>query len=140
MIGFALGCFAAVWSQKSATLLGIAAPLMALAVPLVDVMLVVARRVLRQKPIFNADRLHIHHGLLDRGLTPNRVLFVLYGIACLGAVLALLSTVLNAHAGLVLLLFCGLACVGIKHLGYTEFNTASRMAFREHSGKCCDLK
>jgi UDP-GlcNAc:undecaprenyl-phosphate GlcNAc-1-phosphate transferase len=131
MIGFALGCFAAVWSQKSATVFGITAPLMALAVPLVDVGLVVFRRFLLQKPIFNADRLHIHHGLLKRGLTPRRVLLVLYGTACIGAVLALLSTVRNsAHAGFLLLLFCGLACVGIKYLGYLEFNTASRMAFR----------
>jgi UDP-GlcNAc:undecaprenyl-phosphate GlcNAc-1-phosphate transferase len=131
MIGFALGCFAAVWSEKSATLLGITAPLMALAVPLVDVVLVVARRFLRQKPIFNADRLHIHHRLLERGLTPRRVVFVLYGTACLGTALALLSTVLSkAHAGFVFLLFCGLACVGIKYLGYLEFHAASRIAFR----------
>jgi UDP-GlcNAc:undecaprenyl-phosphate/decaprenyl-phosphate GlcNAc-1-phosphate transferase len=100
MIGFALGCFAAVWSEKSATLLGIAAPLMALAVPLVDVVLVVVRRFLRRKPIFSADRLHIHHRLLERGLTPRRVVLVLYGTACIGAVLALLSTVLNnAYVG-----------------------------------------
>ena len=131
MIGFCLGCFAAVWSEKSATVLGIMAPLMALAVPLVDVVLVVARRFLREKPIFNADRLHVHHRLLERGLTPRRVVFVLYGAACTGAVLALLATVLNtAHACLVLLLFCGLAFAGIKQLGYLEFNTASRIAFR----------
>ena len=35
-IGFLLGCFGAIWSQKSATLLGMTAPLMALAVPLLD--------------------------------------------------------------------------------------------------------
>jgi UDP-GlcNAc:undecaprenyl-phosphate/decaprenyl-phosphate GlcNAc-1-phosphate transferase len=131
MIGFALGCFAAVWSEKSATLLGITAPLMALAVPLVDVVLVVTRRFLRQKPIFNADRLHIHHRLLERGLTPGRVVLVLYGTACIGTALALLSTVLSkAHAGFVFLLFCGLACAGINRLGYLEFHTASRIAFR----------
>ena len=131
MIGFALGCFAAVWSQKSATLFGITAPLMALAVPLVDVVLVVMRRFLRQKPIFSADRLHIHHRLLECGLTPRRAVFVLYGVTCIGAVMALLSTFLNnVHAGVVLLCFCGLACVGIKRLGYLEFDAVRRIAFR----------
>jgi hypothetical protein len=120
-----------VWSQKSATLLGITAPLMAFAVPLADVLLVMARRFLRQKPLFNADRLHIHHRLLERGLTPRRVVLVLYGVAGIGAFLALLSTILNdRYAGFALLLFCGLACVGVKSLGYLEFRTAGRIAFR----------
>ena len=43
-LGFLLGCFGAVWAEKSATLLGLTAPLMVLAVPLLDVSLAVVRR------------------------------------------------------------------------------------------------
>lgn len=131
LIGFLLGCFSAVWSQKSATLLGIAAPLMAFAVPLADVLLVVARRFLRQKPLFNADRLHIHHRLLERGLTPRRAVLVLYGVAGIGAALSLVSTVRNDwYAGLAFLLFCGLTFAGIRSLRYLEFETATHIALR----------
>ena len=35
-IGFLLGCYAVVWSQKAATILGMTAPLMALSIPLLD--------------------------------------------------------------------------------------------------------
>jgi len=130
-IGFLLGCFAIVWSQKSVTLLGVTAPLMAFSVPLFDVALVVARRFLRQKSIFAADRLHLHHRLLERGLSPRGVVWVLYATACVGAALALLSTALNnIFAGFALLAFCGAACFAIKYLGYLEFDTASRIAFR----------
>ena len=70
-LGFLLGCFGAVWAEKSTTLLGLTAPLMVLAVPLLDVGLAVVRRFLRGQPIFAADDDQIHHKLLSRGLTPG---------------------------------------------------------------------
>ncbi len=69
-LGFLLACCGAVWSEKSTTLLGMTAPLLVLAVPLLDVCLAVARRLVRGQPIFGADRAHIHHKLLSKGLTP----------------------------------------------------------------------
>jgi UDP-GlcNAc:undecaprenyl-phosphate GlcNAc-1-phosphate transferase len=130
-VGFLLGCFGILWTQKSATLLGLTAPLLALAVPLMDVTLAVVRRFLRSKPIFGADRLHIHHRLLDRGLTPRRAVLVLYGAGGLAAGLSLLSTMLHdEYAGLILVLFCGAAWLGVQHLGYAEINTAGRMVLQ----------
>ena len=55
-IGFVLGCFGLVWSQQAHTVVGLAAPLMALALPLTDVGLAIGRRFLRNVPIFQADR------------------------------------------------------------------------------------
>src|SRR5437762_8292518 len=63
-IGFLLGCFGVIWSQKSATILGMTAPLMALGIPILDTCLSVVRRFLRHQPIFGGDRDHIHHRLL----------------------------------------------------------------------------
>src|SRR5207248_2457378 len=60
-IGFVLGCFGAIWSQKSATLLGMTAPVMALSVPLLDTGIAVVRRFIRRQPIFSPDRNHVHH-------------------------------------------------------------------------------
>ena len=72
MLGFLLGCYSILWSEKSATILGMTAPLIALAIPLLDTSIAIARRFLRRKPIFGADRSHIHHRLLARGFTPRR--------------------------------------------------------------------
>jgi UDP-GlcNAc:undecaprenyl-phosphate GlcNAc-1-phosphate transferase len=55
-VGFLLGCFGVIWSQKSATLLGMTAPFVALAIPLLDTALAIARRFLRGQPLFGADR------------------------------------------------------------------------------------
>ena len=81
LIGFLLGCFGVIWSQKSATFLGMTAPLMTLAIPLLDVCLSVVRRYMRHEPLFKADRGHIHHRLLDRGFTPRRVAWSSTGYA-----------------------------------------------------------
>jgi UDP-N-acetylmuramyl pentapeptide phosphotransferase/UDP-N-acetylglucosamine-1-phosphate transferase len=71
LVGLLLGCYAALWSQKSATMLGMAAPLMALAIPLLETSLSILRRALRNRPVFGADAGHIHHKLLEQGLTPE---------------------------------------------------------------------
>ncbi len=127
-LGFLLGAYGIIWSQKSATVLGITAPLMALSLPLLETAISIARRFLRGQPIFGADRGHIHHRLLDRGLTPRRVALLLYGVCGLAACASLLvSTAANQFAGLVLILFCAAVWLGIHQLGYSEFHEARRL-------------
>lgn len=127
-IGFVLGCYSILWSQKSATLLGMTAPLMILAVPLLDTCLSMLRRFLSLQPIFGADRGHIHHRLLDRGLTPRRVTLIIYGVCGLAAAFSLLQSVANQHfGGVIIVLFCVVTWIGVQHLGYVEFGVAGRM-------------
>lgn len=129
LIGFLLGCFGIIWSQKSVTLLGITAPLMALSLPLLDVGLCIVRRWLRNQPIFSADRGHIHHRLLDRGLSPRQAVFILYAICGLAATLALAQSLVNNLyvAALVVLVFLVLSWMGVHSLNYVEFMLARRL-------------
>ncbi|MDQ2711842.1 MAG: undecaprenyl/decaprenyl-phosphate alpha-N-acetylglucosaminyl 1-phosphate transferase [Acidobacteriota bacterium] len=127
-IGFILGCFGVIWSQKSATLLGMVAPAMALALPLLDVGLSIGRRFLRNQPIFQPDRGHIHHRLLALGFEPRGAAIVLYVACGLAAALSLLQSSLSYHVGgLIIILFCAFTWLGIKRLGYIEFSTARRV-------------
>src|SRR5262249_34576138 len=108
-IGFLLGCFGAIWSQKATTLMGMTAPLMALAVPLLDTVLAVGRRVLRHQPLFGGDRNHIHHRLLDRGFSPRDVAFALFGVGALSAAFALFQTMTHSRYGGIVVVGFGLA-------------------------------
>ena len=129
MLGFLLGCFAVLWAEKSATILGMTAPLIALAVPLLDTGLAIARRTLRRQPIFGADRSHIHHRLLARGLKPRRAALMLYLAAGIASALSLLLGRLRGEwDGIIILLFAACAIAGIEHLGYAEFKTARELA------------
>ena len=129
LIGFLLGCYAAIWSNKSATLLGMTAPLMALSIPLLDVALAIVRRFLRHQPIFRADRGHIHHRLLDRGFTPRRVVLVLYGLCGLAAAFSLLQGVVHSFSLALVVLFGLFVLLGVQYLGYAEFDLAGRLLF-----------
>ena len=128
-LGFLLGCYGVIWSEKSATLLGMTAPLLALFVPLMDVALVVVRRFLRQQPLFKADRTHIHHRLLERGFTPRRAALCLYAAGVAGTICSI-AVMQGQFSGIVVLLFSVFVVIGIWSLGYAEFEMALRM-FRE---------
>jgi UDP-GlcNAc:undecaprenyl-phosphate/decaprenyl-phosphate GlcNAc-1-phosphate transferase len=136
LIGYLLGCYGVLWSQKSATLLGMTAPLMSLAIPLLDTGLSIFRRYLRKQPIFGGDRGHIHHRLLERGFSVRRTALLMYGICALAAAFSLLqNAAANQFGGVIVVLFCGAAWIGIQHLGYAEFGIAKRFfiggAFRK---------
>jgi UDP-GlcNAc:undecaprenyl-phosphate GlcNAc-1-phosphate transferase len=53
-------------------------PLFVLAVPFVDVMLAIARRMRRRKPITHADKEHLHHRLMDIGHSHRQAVILLY--------------------------------------------------------------
>jgi UDP-GlcNAc:undecaprenyl-phosphate/decaprenyl-phosphate GlcNAc-1-phosphate transferase len=76
-------------TTKSSTAIAILAPIIALGVPIIDTLLAMLRRALARQSIFAADRGHIHHRLLDLGITHRRVVLILYMSSILLAVAAL---------------------------------------------------
>jgi UDP-GlcNAc:undecaprenyl-phosphate GlcNAc-1-phosphate transferase len=130
LIGFLLGSCAVLWSEKAVTILGMTAPLMGLAVPLLDTVISVVRRYLRSKPLFTADYGHIHHRLLARGFSPRRVVFIIYGVAAIGASLSILESTYHQRYGVAVAIAFVLAVVtGIRYLNYAEFEKARRVLF-----------
>ncbi|MBV9083248.1 MAG: undecaprenyl/decaprenyl-phosphate alpha-N-acetylglucosaminyl 1-phosphate transferase [Acidobacteriaceae bacterium] len=127
-VGFMLACYSVMWSKKSVTALSVTAPIMALCIPLLDAGLAVARRYVRAQPIFTADRAHIHHRLLDRGLSPRRTAFLLCAASAVGAGFSILqSTAPNYMRFVIMFVFCIVAWFGIRYLHYQEFDVAIRV-------------
>ncbi|MGD0678768.1 MAG: MraY family glycosyltransferase [Polyangiaceae bacterium] len=91
-LGFILGCSSLLGAgtQKSPTLIGIMVPVLALGLPITDLLLTVVRRFVARRSLFSADRGHIHHRLLDRGLTHRRAVLALYLLSITFTVLALI--------------------------------------------------
>jgi UDP-GlcNAc:undecaprenyl-phosphate GlcNAc-1-phosphate transferase len=82
-LGFQIGLFALINSHKGTVLAAMVAPLFVLALPILDTGLAILRRGLRGLPIFRADRRHLHHHLLQMGLSRRRVIFYFYGVTLL---------------------------------------------------------
>jgi len=128
VIGFLLAVYGILWYQKSVTLLGMTAPLMALAFPILEAGISITRRFLRGDPIFAPDRDHIHHRLVDLGFTPRRAVLLIYGVTSIFAMISLLIAVPEfRYPGLVIILFCGVSWIGVQHLGYAEFTEARKI-------------
>ena len=66
-LGYVLGVGAMRTSQKSSTAVAILVPIVALGLPIADTLLAMLRRALAGRPMFSADREHIHHRLLQKG-------------------------------------------------------------------------
>ena len=131
LIGFLIGCSGILLTEGGGTAWNAAVPLMAVAVPVMDLSLAVVRRSLNKRPIFSADRGHIHHRLLDRGFTPRRVVLILYAWALAGACFAFLlgHPPWQRWQPFVVLGFCGTAWWGVRQLRYSEFTVAAKLFF-----------
>lgn len=83
-LGFVLAaCSIAGPLQKASAAVSIAVPLVALGVPIIDTLLALVRRFLEKRPLFSPDRGHIHHRLLDMGITHRRAVLIIYGVTVL---------------------------------------------------------
>ncbi|HWQ90256.1 MAG TPA: MraY family glycosyltransferase [Clostridia bacterium] len=90
-LGFQIGLFAIVNSQKGTVFVALVAPLFVLALPIVDATLAILRRSLRGLPVFRPDRRHIHHRLIRMGLSRRRVVLWIYAITLLFLFMGLLA-------------------------------------------------
>ena len=79
-LGFQIGLFAILSSHKGTVFAALVAPLFVLGLPLVDTALAILRRGLRGLPIFRPDRRHLHHHLLDMGLSRRKVVLYFYAV------------------------------------------------------------
>ncbi len=77
-LGFLIGNMTVVNSQKGPLLAALTAPLFVLALPILDTALAILRRGAHGLPLFRADRGHIHHRLLETGLSYRKVVLGLY--------------------------------------------------------------
>lgn len=84
-LGYIIGGISIMGLLKTATILGLVFPLLVLGMPVTDLTFAIIRRKLRGQSIATADRGHLHHRLLDAGLTQRQAVFSMYGIsACFG--------------------------------------------------------
>lgn len=61
-----------------------------LAYPILDTIFAILRRWFKGRPIFSADRDHLHHKLLDSGLDQRQAVLTLYALTLIFCLLALL--------------------------------------------------
>lgn len=81
--GFILAGISILLNKKHFEVVYLSIPVIILFIPLLDVFLAVCRRLIKRKYIFQADKNHIHHFLLQKGFSQRGVLYLLYSCAFL---------------------------------------------------------
>lgn len=122
-LGFVLGAATLIERQKGVAVVALAVPMVVLAVPILDTLLSFARRLMRarQGKFFSPDRNHLHHRLLDLGLTQRQVVLAMYGFsACMGLMAYVLAGVSGTYGFLILLLAAMAIVSGVAILRFIE--------------------
>lgn len=77
-LGFILASSSVLCTTKSATIVGLTLPMLALGIPIFDTFFSMLRRFLERRSLFAPDRSHFHHRLLDMGLHQRHVVILIY--------------------------------------------------------------
>jgi UDP-GlcNAc:undecaprenyl-phosphate GlcNAc-1-phosphate transferase len=77
-LGFILGVISIQGVMKSYAAISIAVPLLVLGLPLFDTLFAIIRRLFTHKSIIKGDRGHLHHRLMDMGLSQRQSVLILY--------------------------------------------------------------
>jgi UDP-GlcNAc:undecaprenyl-phosphate GlcNAc-1-phosphate transferase len=103
-VGFVIASASVLCTTKSATLVGLALPALALGIPIFDTLFSMLRRFLERRSIFTPDRRHFHHKLMDLGLRQRHVVLSIYAMTLLSAGLGLFMMITRDAASVVVFL------------------------------------
>jgi UDP-GlcNAc:undecaprenyl-phosphate GlcNAc-1-phosphate transferase len=81
VLGFMMACLSIVGALKTAAAVSLLIPVLVFGVPIADAFIVITRRLLSGQPITQADKRHLHHTLLGKGLSQRQTVLVLYAAA-----------------------------------------------------------
>lgn len=101
-LGFMIGVLS-LQGLKNATAVAVVTPVIILGVPIVDTAVAIVRRKLSGRKITDADKMHLHHRLLAMGFTHRGAVLVVYGIAILFSLIALLLNISSRLGGILLI-------------------------------------
>lgn len=117
-LGFILGVLAVMGLSKGATIISLFIPIIILGIPILDTFFAIVRRFFNNKPIFQADKGHLHHRLLDMGLSHKQTVLVIYAITLLlGSSAVLLTMLTTAQSVLILISISIVILLGADRIG-----------------------
>lgn len=102
-LGFTLSIISVEATVKSAAALAVVVPILALGIPILDTTFAIIRRSIAGKPIMQADKGHLHHRFLNRGLSQKQTVLTLYAISLILGISAVLISKATAHTAVLVL-------------------------------------
>lgn len=121
-LGLILSVIAIEGFQKSNTIIALIVPIVAMSIPIIDTSMAIVRRVVKKRPIFHADKEHIHHRFLIEGKSQRQVVLSLYFFSfCFGLIAFSLTEFKGVSVIIVLLLTAFVTFNWMKKSGFLKF-------------------
>jgi len=116
--------FSSSWGERvsGSSVMNLAAPLAVLCIPIFDTVAAIVRRKLTGRSIYNSDRSHLHHCLLQKGL-PRSAVLACVGTCCIIAAAGAIASVHyhNDLFALIAPLAVVVLLVSTRMFGFAEF-------------------
>ena len=87
---------------KGTLLTSVLVPILILAVPILDTLFAIIRRRLKGKPIFEADKEHLHHQFLRMHFSQRKTVIVIYAINILFSIASILYALQDPFYGMII--------------------------------------
>lgn len=118
LLGMNLAVISVMGVTKNIAVLSIFVPIIILGVPLFDTLFAIIRRFQNNQPIFKADKEHLHHCLLNKGLSHKKTVLLIYFINIILGISAILLSNLTKNQGMVLVTVLSIVIyLGAQSLG-----------------------
>lgn len=123
-LGFLLACLSLSVMQHAAadlSRISLLVAIVTLAVPIVDTSVAFFRRLNKGMHPLKPDKEHVHHRLMDLGLSHRQTVVSIYAVSLFNGVIALLLVMLDSMYASILLMIVTLSVYfSIRRLGYVE--------------------
>lgn len=94
---------------KNVTFVSLIIPIIMLGVPISDTFFAIVRRLLNKQPPFQPDKSHLHHRLLSIGFTHRQTVLIIYGIAAMFGLAAIIFSMAKVWGAIFLVVILLLA-------------------------------
>jgi len=111
LLGYLLATVSIIGLFKFYAVVSVAAPLLILALPLIDTSFAFFRRLFKGQNPMSPDRGHFHHRLIDMGLSQKQAVAILYAVSGLLGLIAVIITTNDKMRAVILLIAVIIAAV-----------------------------
>lgn len=138
LLGYVLSTVSVLGMFKFYAIVTFVVPILALALPLFDTLFAIIRRLLRGQNPMTPDRGHLHHRLIDMGLSQKQAVAVLYSLS---AMLGLTAVVISTSGGLriLLLVFELLIALAVGMFVIKTIEHPAHEPAKDHVNRIADL-
>lgn len=87
---------------KGVTLTSLVVPMIILAIPILDTLFAILRRLIHHKPIYEADKQHLHHQLLNKKFSQKTTVLIIYAVSILFSLASIFYVLKDRKIGTVI--------------------------------------